>query len=141
MGKKCPQENSEILLLFETSKNDHCRCGRWGCKCPCSQFYVPFSQKSKMPFYSQNCHFSRIALLFSRSAVLFPRSVFLFNVCLSNGFFPRWLYFLLVLLRALLRETIIALLLKPLHGVWFLMHFIQILFSMIVAWKMQFLRI
>ena len=104
MGKKCPQENSEILLLFETSKNDHCRCGRWGCKCPCSQFYVPFSQKSKMPFYSQNCHFSRIALLFSRSALLFPRSVFLFNVCLSNGFFPRWLYFLLVLLRAAQRD-------------------------------------
>ena len=84
-------------------------------------------------FYSQN------SLLFSRSALLFPRSAFLFNVCLSNGFFEGDCTFYLSC-SELLRETIVAFLIKPLHGVWFLMHFIQVLFSMI-AWKMQFLRI
>ena len=118
MGKKCPQKIVKFLFLFETSRNDHCRCGRWGCKCPCPQFNVPFSQKSKMPFFSQNCHFSRVALLFSRSALLSPRSAFLFNMCLSNGFFQGDCTFYLSC-SELLRETIIALLLKPLHGVWF----------------------
>ena len=139
MGKKCPQKIVWILLLFETFKNDHCRCGRWDRKCPCPQFNVPSSQKSKMPFYFQNCHFSRVALLFSKSTLLFLRSVFLFNMCLPNGFFQGDCTFYLSC-SELLKETIIALLLKPLHGVWFLLHFIQVLFSMI-AWKMQFLQI
>ena len=91
-------------------------------------------------FYSQNCHFSRIALLYFKSALLFSRSVFLFNVCVSF----KWFFSKVVLLSTCpaysCSEMIFALLLKPLRGVSFLMHLIQVLFSMI-AWKMQFLRI
>ena len=129
------------IYWFETSKNDHCKCGNWGCKCPCLQVNVPFPKNKKWPFIPRmTLLFSRVALLFSRSALLFPRSVFLFNVCVSfKCFFPGDCTFYLSC-SELLRAMLFALLLKPLYGVWFLIYFIQVWFSMI-AWKMQFLSI
>ena len=83
----------------------------------------------------------KIALLFFRNVLFFPEvSFYLMCACVFQmSFFPRWLYFLLVLLRAAQRNYT-CVLLKILHGVWFLMYFIQVLFSTI-AWKIQFLRI
>ena len=82
MGKKCPPENSEILLLFETSKNDHDVEDEVISALVLNSMCIS-PKNQKCPFIA------RIVLLFSRSALLFPRSIFLFNVCLSNDFFPR----------------------------------------------------
>ena len=99
--------NCQDIYWFETSKNDHCRCGNWGYKCPSPQVNVPFPKNQKWPFILRMALlFSIVALLFSRSALLFPRSVFLFNVCVFQMLFPRWLYFLLFLLRAAQRNVI-----------------------------------
>ena len=99
--------NCQDIYWFETSKNDHCRCGNWGYKCPFPQVNVPFPKNQKWPFILRMALlFSIVALLFSRSALLFPRSVFLFNVCVFQMLFPRWLYFLLFLLRAAQRNVI-----------------------------------
>ena len=128
MGRKCPQKIVKFLFLFETSKNDHCRCGRWGCKCPCPQFNVPFSQKSKMPFYSWIAIFPELSFYFPEVLFCFPEVSFYLMCVFQMVFFQGDCTFYLSC-SELLRETTIALLLKPLHGVWFLMHFIQVLFS------------
>ena len=66
---------------------------------PLSSIQCAFSSKI------QNCHFSRIAVYIPKVPFCIPEvSFYLMCVCLSNGFFPRWLYFLLVLLRAAQRD-------------------------------------
>ena len=45
--KSAPRKNCEILLWFETSKNNSCRCGRWVCKCPCLQKKKEKRKKTK----------------------------------------------------------------------------------------------
>ena len=98
---------------------------------------------SKMPY-----HFPELPLSFPE----FP-SIYLLCMSFFKNAFLSWLY-LLILLRAgqsdkiylalvffshwnsLLTNLCLLRSLKPLHGVWFFMYFIQILASMIV-WKMQ----
>lgn len=61
------RKSFEILLWFETSKNDSSKGGWLGCKCPCSEVTVPF-------------YFPKI------KTALFPELSFYFRVLFS--YFP-----------------------------------------------------
>ena len=75
----------------------------------------------RMPFFPADCTFSLSCSELLRE-IIFALLLFFFS--LGNLYGPTFDAFLITL--------------APLHGIWFIMHFIQILVSMI-AWKMQFL--
>ena len=92
-GKKCPYKKI-VKFWFETSKNYHCRCRTWGCKCLCPQVNATFSQKIKTALSFPELSFCFPELSFCLSEVF----IYLMFLFFKNGFCHRWLYVLLFLL-------------------------------------------
>ena len=89
MGKKCPQKIVKFYFCLKHPKMNTADVEDEVVSALVLNSMCLSPKNQKCPFIPRIAIFSRIGLLFSRSALLFPRSVFLFNVCLSNGFFPR----------------------------------------------------
>ena len=100
-GKKCPYKKT-VKFWFETSKNYHCRCRTWGCKCLCPQVNATFSQKVKTALSFPELSFCFPELSFCLSEVF----IYLMFLSFKNGFCHRWLYVLLFLLKAAQRDLL-----------------------------------
>ena len=100
-GKKCPYKKI-VKFWYETSKNYHCRCRTWGCKCLCPQVNATFSQKIKTALSFPELSFRFPELSFCLSEVF----IYLMFLFFKNGFCHRWLYVLLFLLKAAQRDLL-----------------------------------
>ena len=105
MGKKWPQKNGKFYFCLKHPKMTTTADVEDQVVSTLAFNSTCLSPKNqKFPFIPRIAIFPVLPFYFLEVLFCFPRGVFLFNVCLSNGFFPRWLYFLLVLLRAAQRD-------------------------------------
>ena len=140
MGKKCPQKIVKFYFCLKHPKMTTADVEDEVVSALVLNSMCLSPKNRKCPFIPRIAIFPELPFYFPEVLFCFPEVSFYLMCVFQMVFFQGDCTFYLSC-SELLRETIIALLLKPLHGVWFLMHFIQILFSMIVAWNMQFLRI